>query len=198
LPLYFKFGTLSVNLQAQEKTLKKTEESNMNASEIQQAIEGVEQFLRDNSERGPQPDIPAIATIEDGLRCRIETPDGNAIYTDMPGSVGGSASASSPGWHLRAALASCDATLLAMRAARLGLKLNSIQVRVEASSDGRGMFLDEGVSPGSEEVRLYFKIGARRVSAEQFEALVHWVEQHSPVGTDILRAVDVRSEIETI
>ncbi len=169
----------------------------MSASEIQQAIEEVEQYLRDNAERGPQPDVPATAIVEDGLRCRIEAPDGSAIYTDMPTSVGGSATASSPGWHLRAALASCDATLLAMRATRLGLKLDSIQVRVEASSDGRGMFLDEGVSPGSSEMRLYFKIGASTVTRKQIEALVHWVEQHSPVGADITRGLDAPSELDT-
>ena len=169
----------------------------MNTSEIQQAIEEVEQYLSNNSDPGPRPDVPATATIEDGLKCRIEAPDGSAIYTDMPTSVGGYASASSPGWHLRAALASCDATLLAMRAARLGLQLDSIQVRVEASSDGRGMFLDEGVSPGSEEMRLYFKISASTVPRAQIEALVHWVEQHSPVGADITRALDAPSELET-
>ena len=108
----------------------------------------------------------AIATIEAGLKCRIESPDGTAIYTDMPKSVGGSATANSPGWHLRAALASCDATLLAMRAARTGLNLNSIEVRVEATSDGRGMFLDEGVLPGSPEICLLFKIAATGVSRE--------------------------------
>jgi len=169
----------------------------MHSSNIGKAVESVEQFLQTQSDPGPRADIPAIATIEDGLKCRIESPDGTAIYTDMPKSIGGSASANSPGWHLRAALASCDATLLAIRAARLDLKLNSIEVRVEATSDGRGMFLDEGVSPGSDEMRLYFKIGASTVSAEQIEALVRWVEEHSPVGTDITRAVDVRSEIET-
>jgi uncharacterized OsmC-like protein len=114
----------------------------------------------------------------------------------MPATVGGSATANSPGWHLRAALASCDATLLAMRAARLGLQLDSIEVRVEASSDGRGMFLDDGISPGSSEMCLHFKIGAGSASSEQIEDLVHWVEQHSPVGSDILQAVRLRSEIE--
>jgi len=68
-----------------------------------------------------------------------------------------------------------------MRAARLGLELDNIEVRVEASSDGRGMFLDEGIAPGSDE---------------KIKALVHWVEQHSPVGADIKRAVDVHSEID--
>ena len=170
----------------------------MHSSDIGKAVESVEQYLQTQSEPGPRADVPATATIVDGLKCRIESPDGTAIHTDMPKSIGGSASANSPGWHLRAALASCDATLLAIRAARLGLKLNSIEVRVEATSDGRGMFLDEGVLPGSSEMCLYFKIAATDVSREAIEALVHWVEQHSPVGSDVSRAVDLRSEIELI
>jgi uncharacterized OsmC-like protein len=160
------------------------------------AVAEVERYLQSQDDPGPQADVPATATIEDGLRCRIESPDGSAIYTDMPSSVGGGATANSPGWHLRAALASCDATLLAMRAARLGLLLDSIEVRVEASSDGRGMFLDDGISAGSSEMCLYFRIGAGNASAQQVEALVRWVEQHSPVGTDIMRAVNLRSELE--
>jgi uncharacterized OsmC-like protein len=170
----------------------------MHSSDIGKAVEGVEQYLQTQSEPGPRPDVPAIATIEDGLKCRIESPDGTAIYTDMPKSIGGSASANSPGWHLRAALASCDATMIALRAARLGLNLNSIEVRVEATSDGRGMFLDEGVLPGSPGMSLYFKITAPDVSQEAIEGLIHWVEQHSPVGSDVSRAVDLRSEIEIV
>jgi uncharacterized OsmC-like protein len=168
----------------------------MHSSDIGKAVANVEQYLQAQSNPGPRADVPATATIEDGLKCRIESPDGTAIYTDMPRSIGGSASANSPGWHLRAALASCDATLLAIRAARLGLNLNSIEVRVEATSDGRGMFLDGGVLPGSSKMCLYFKIAATDVSREAIEALVHWVEQHSPVGSDVSRAVDLRSEIE--
>jgi uncharacterized OsmC-like protein len=170
----------------------------MHSSDIGKAVESVEQYLQAQPDPGPRADVPAIATIEEGLKCRIEAPDGTAIYTDMPKSIGGGASANSPSWHLRAALASCDATLLAMRAARLGMKLNSIEVRVEATSDGRGMFLDDDVLPGSPEMHLYFKIAATDVSQEAVEALVHWVEQHSPVGSDVSRAVDLRSEIEIV
>ena len=168
----------------------------MSGSDIGKAVASVEAWLQSQEDPGPQADVPATATIGNGLRCRIESPDGSAIYTDMPATVGGSATANSPGWHLRAALASCDATLLAMRAARLGLELDSIEVRVEASSDGRGMFLDTGISPASSEMCLHFKIGAGNASTEQIEALVHWVEQHSPVGADVMRAVNLRSELE--
>jgi uncharacterized OsmC-like protein len=170
----------------------------MQSSDIGKAVAAVEQLLQSQPEPGPQPDLPATATIEDGLRCRIESPDGKAIYTDMPDSVGGGASANSPGWHLRAALASCDATLLAMRAARLGLKLDGIQVRVEASSDGRGMFLDEDISAGSTGMRLVFTIRAGAVSAAEIEKLVQWVEVHSPVATDITRAVELSSDLEIL
>src|SRR5210317_1600631 len=168
----------------------------MNNSDIRTALVEVETWYRDQAPPGPQADVPATALIEEGLRCRIASPDGRAIHTDMPATVGGGASANSPGWHLRAALASCDATLLAMRAARLGLQLDSIEVRVEASSDGRGMFLDEDIPAGSSEIRLYFKIGAGNASAAQIEDLVRWVERHSPVGSDVTRALELRSELE--
>ena len=90
---------------------------------------------------------------------------------------------------------------LRLQCARKLLHLFSIregQVRVEASSDGRGMFLDEGVSPGSDRMLLYFRIGAGKASTEQIESLVEWVEQHSPVAADITRAVEVYSELETV
>ena len=170
----------------------------MARGKIGNAIENLERQLQAQAEPGPRDDIPVTASIESGLRCRIESPDGYSIATDMPETVGGSATAGSPGWHLRAALASCDATLLAMRAARTGIELDRIEVRVETSSDGRGMFLDEGINPGSSEIRLLFRIAASKASREQVEALVRWVEQHSPVGNDITRAVAVSSEIELL
>lgn len=168
----------------------------MNNREIGQAVTSVEQCLASQPDPGPRADTPARATMVDGLRCRIESPDGKAIYTDMPAEVGGEGTANSPGWHLRAALASCDATLLAMRAARQGLQLDGIEVSVEASSDGRGMFLDQGVSPGSTGMHLRFKIAPGNASAAEIESLVRWVEAHSPVATDVSRAVELSSDIE--
>ena len=124
--------------------------------------------------------------------------DGKSVNTDMSESLGGSATANSPGWLSRASIASCDATLLAMRAARKGVKLDTIEVSVDAMSDGRGMFLDEGISPGSTEIPLRFSVSAKDVSMEQLQELVNWVLAHSPVGTDIARAVDVSVEIESV
>ena len=170
----------------------------MPLKDIQTAIVSVEEYYQDRIETGAKADIRATAVIEGGLRCRIQSPDGKSVHTDMPESIGGSATANSPGWLSRAAIASCDATLLAMRAAREGIQLDTIEVSVDSMSDGRGMFLDEGVSPGSAEIRIRFRVGAEDVSMEQLQELVDWVVKHSPVGTDIAQAVEVSVELDCI
>jgi len=167
----------------------------MTTQDIKKAIERVEKHVQ--SQTGPQPDICATAVVVDGLKCCIQSPDGKFVYTDMPESVGGTATSNSPGWLLRAAIASCDATLLAMRAARKGIDLDSIKVKVDAMSDGRGMFLDEGISPASSEIRVLFDIRARNASREEIQELVDWVTAHAPVGNDISQSVDMFYELRT-
>lgn len=167
----------------------------MATQDIRKAIEAVEIHLQ--SRTGPEPDTCATAVVEEGLRCRIQSPDGRSVSTDMPASLGGTATFNSPGWLMRAAIASCDATLLAMRAARKGIELDSIMVRVDAKSDGRGMLLDEGISPKSSEIRVLFDIRARNASREQIQELVNWVTAHAPVGNDISHAVEMSYELKT-
>jgi len=63
--------------------------------------------------------------------------------------MSGAASAPNPGWFLRAALAACTTTAIAMRAARLGIKLEQLELTVESESDSRGLLgLDKNVSAG--------------------------------------------------
>ena len=169
----------------------------MSLQDIQDAVVSVEEHYKNKPDAGPRADKPATAVIENGLRCRVQSPDGTSVHTDMPVAVGGTATANSPGWLSRAAIASCDATLLAIRAARQGLELETIEVNVEASSDGRGMFLDEGIPPGSTEIHIRFNIVAQHVSRAQLQELVDWVIAHSPVGTDIAQAVKVSIELES-
>ena len=85
-----------------------------------------------------------------------------------------------------------------MRAARQGIALDRVEVSVDAKSDGRGMFMDEGISPGSSEIQIHFKIGAKDVSREQLQELIDWVVQHSSVGTDAERAIDVSVDLEAL
>jgi len=167
----------------------------MSAQVIKEAMEKVEAFMQ--TQTGPEPDSRATAVMEAGLKCRVESASGKFIYTDMPDSVGGTATANSPGWLMRAAVASCDACLLTMRAARTGVVLDSVKVSVDGWSDGRGMFLDQGISPGSTELRVLFEVESASASRAQIQALVNWVIEHSPVGTDMSQAVKVAYELKT-
>jgi len=86
-------------------------------SDIRESIISVKSALASKPDAGPAPDRPAVAVIEEGLRCRIEGASGWTVVTDMPPAVGGEGAAPTPGWLIRAALASCAATTIAMRAA---------------------------------------------------------------------------------
>lgn len=167
----------------------------MTAQDIRKAIEQVEKQLQ--SQTGSKPDTSATAVMENGLRCCVQAPDGKFVHTDMPKTVGGTATSSSPGWLMRAAIASCDATLLTMRAARVGIELDSITVTVDAMSDGRGLFLDEGIAPGSSEIRVLFDVRAKNATREVIQELVDWVTAHAPVGNDVSQPVNIFYELKT-
>ena len=102
--------------------------------------------------------------MEDGLRCRATGAEGQSMVTDMPKAVGGGGSAPSPGWLSRAALATCDATRIALRAAELGLALYTLEVTTDSVDDDRGLFgIDKSVRAGSLSIRTRVTIGATGV-----------------------------------
>lgn len=105
---------------------------------IRTAIETACTHLSEHPEKAVSTDAMAIAVLEEGLRFRVEGPTG-AVTTDMATSVGGGASAPTPAWLMRAALASCDATLIAMEAARDGVELTELKVSVDSETDFRGI-----------------------------------------------------------
>ncbi len=170
----------------------------MNTDEIRASIETAVAMLAANPEKRRRNDSAATAVLERGLRCRARGPDGAEIVSDMPKSVGGEASAPRPGWYLRASLATCDATVIAMRAAQLGINLDHLEVTVESESDGRGLLgMDDSVSAGPLAMRLKVRIAAAGVEPERLREIVHWAEAHSPVGDAIRRAIEVDMQIET-
>src|SRR4051794_6599325 len=103
---------------------------------IREAIETASAQLKEHPEAAVGTDAAATAVREDGLRFRVDGPNG-AVITDMSRSVGGAGSASTPGWLMRAALASCDATTVAMEAARDNVELSELKVTVESDTDFR-------------------------------------------------------------
>ena len=58
---------------------------------------------------------------------------GETVITDMPTAMGGDGAGPNPGWLLRASMASCTATAIAMRAARLGITLSRLRSPFTAS-----------------------------------------------------------------
>ena len=91
----------------------------MEGSQISAALEKLSQTFAGCPEKARAKQASAIATLESGLKCRVAGPAGEEIKTDMPRAMGGDASDPNPGWFFRASLASCCATVIAMRAARL-------------------------------------------------------------------------------
>jgi uncharacterized OsmC-like protein len=167
-------------------------------TDIRESIISVKSALAAKSDAGPAPDRPAVAVIEDGLRCRTEGADGWTVVTDMPAPVGGEGAAPTPGWLMRAALASCAATTIAMRAAELGVTLTRLEVTAESQTDIRGILgVGDGVEPGPVSARLRVRLAAETGDERRLEELVEWADRHSPVGDGVRRAVPVDLEITT-
>lgn len=168
----------------------------MSNDSIRAAIERVAKHFTEDPQSALSRDKPARAVIESGLRCRAEGPHGAVLVTDMPKGIGGGATAPTPGWFLRAALANCDATVIAMRAAQVGIVLRHLEVEVESDSDDRGVVgAGTGIAPGPLAVRVTVRIAADGASPAQLHELVRWAEQHSPVGDALRRAIPVVTEV---
>jgi uncharacterized OsmC-like protein len=164
---------------------------------IRSAIETASGYLGENPDAAVGTDAAATAIREEGLRFRVEGPTG-AVTSDMSESVGGGASAPTPGWLLRAALASCDATLVAMEAARDGIELTDLTVSVESESDFRGVLgVDGSAHPGPLAIRVRIELAARDATEDQLRQVVQRAEAHSPVRDAVVREVSTSTEIVT-
>jgi len=155
---------------------------------IAEAVRQAQAYLREHPDEARYPDSEAIATIADGLRCMVSGPNGASIETDMPTSVGGSALAAPPGWYMRAAAASCVATLMAMRAAELGMALSDVSVTVGSDSDDRGILaVDESIPSGPFSMSV--TVSAEAVDQAALREIADWAIAHCPVTDAIRRAV---------
>jgi uncharacterized OsmC-like protein len=153
---------------------------------IKQAIDQLSSAIAADPAKARGKNLPATARLVDGLKCELRGPYNEQLFTDMPPAMGGGAAGPNPGWLLRGALASCTATVIAMRAAKLGMTLGSLEVTVETDSDLRGLLgLDENVSAGHAAMRMKVKISAPGQSPEALRELVEWAEAHSPVSCTV-------------
>ena len=169
----------------------------MPGDHIRESIETAKKYLAEHPDKARYTDRPATAVIEDGLRCRVQGTEDAFILTDMPAAVGGGDSAPTPAWLARAAQASCDATVIAMRAEELGIRLQRVEVIVDSESDDRGLLgLDDAVPAGPLSSRIRVRIAAEGTDPELLRELVEWADRHSPVSDAIRRAVPTTVEFE--
>lgn len=156
----------------------------MSATSIREAVEKVSHVLATQPDKARSRNQPATASLSDGLKCLVTGPNGEEVRTDMPRGIGGEASAPNPGWLLRAALASCNATCIALRAAKLGVELSRLEVTVSSDSDQRGMLgVADNVDAGLQNLQVDVLIAAPGRSPEELQEMARWACSHSPVGS---------------
>lgn len=154
---------------------------------IRAKLDAAAAYLTEHPDEARYTDSVATAGVVEGLRVRVDGPGGAVVETDMPESVGGTNVAQSPGWLFRASLASCVATLIAMRAAQQEVDASGVVVEVDSESDDRGILgLDEAVPAGPLSISV-------RVSGagDDVRPIVEWAFAHCPVQDAAARAVPI-------
>lgn len=172
----------------------------MRASEtsaIAAAVASVREHFKQHPEEAVGPDPAARARLIDGLRVNVEGPKGWSVETDMSTALGGGGSAPSPGWLLRAAVASCDAVLIAIQAAEEGVRLTHLETEVTSESDDRGLVGGADVPAGPLRVKLQVRLAAEgQVTEGDLEGLVARALRRSPVSEALGRVVPVEVGVE--
>jgi len=169
----------------------------MGSTQIATAVAGARQYLAAHPDEARYRDSAATAVVEDGLRVRVEGPDGAAVTTDMVSAVGGGGSAPSPAWLFRAGYASCVATLITLAAAVEGVELTDLEVAVDSESDDRGILgIDPSVPAGPLSLRVAVRIASPAADPDRLRAIVEWGRAHCPVDDLARRAVPVELVVQ--
>ena len=170
----------------------------MTAERIRSAVEAATSHYAANPADARATDSAATASLVDGLVVDVVSARGERLRTDMVAGVGGTESAPSPGWLLRAAEASCVATMIALRAAVLGITLDILEVTVDSESDDRGMLgMDDGVPAGPLSGRVAVHITAADAEPSTLDEIARWGVEHCPVCNALERPVPITIEVAT-
>jgi uncharacterized OsmC-like protein len=168
----------------------------MSVQDLRASIERAERVFAAKPEAAVKQNPYATARIVDGVRCEINGPDGECVASDMPQAMGGAGNAPVPGWYLRAAMAACNATAIKMRAARMGIELQRLEVSVHSRSDTRGLLGMDDISAALSDLRMTVTIASREASPEQLRELARWGDDHSPVGSTLRAGPDYEVVVE--
>jgi uncharacterized OsmC-like protein len=166
---------------------------------IADSVAAASAYLTAHPDEARYRDSPARAHLAGGLVVNVTGPGSETLTTDMPTGIGGTATAASPGWLLRAAAASCVASLIAIRAAASGIAFLSVDVEVDSESDDRGILgLNAEIPAGALSTRVTVEVDAMGSSREAVAELVAWAVEHCPVTNTIARAVPISIEVRPV
>jgi uncharacterized OsmC-like protein len=162
------------------------------------ALERARRLFLERPSAARKPNATAKAVWQEGLQFVTTGPAGENVRTDMPEPLGGTGAGTNPGWLLRAAMASCTATGLAMRAAMRGIELTSLEVSVDSELDARGMVGIDGVPLTLANLRMTIKLGADNVPESQLRELAEWAAMESTVNKTLRDGPPVAIDISVV
>jgi uncharacterized OsmC-like protein len=137
-----------------------------------------------------------VNTLVPGTATQVEVVVRDHGFTvDEPTALGGGDTAANPVEFALAALGSCQVITYQFWAAKLGIELDSVSVRVEGDLDLHGFFgFDESTRPGFTAVRVHVSL-AGPASAQRYAELKDQVDQHCPVLDVFANPVPVTTEL---
>jgi len=173
----------------------------MATSSLASALQRVRSVFERHPAAALHADAPARARWDGGLRVVTHHATGATVATDMPKELGGLEGAITPGWLLRAALASCLATRIAWEAADRQIAIASLEVTATSESDARGIFgmtdgAGERITPAPRAVALRVRLSAPNVPAESLRAMIEESGRCSPVQVAVEQSVPIHLQIE--
>ena len=173
----------------------------MTVETIAAAMDRVTAALTRKPHAGLKDDLPATVRWAGGLRTVARTEAGAEVATDMPAAIGGDDTGPTPGWLLRAGVAACAVTRIAMEAAARGISLATLEAHVTSRSDLRGLLRvpapdGSAVPAGPLAMDLHVRIGAPGVDADTLRALVAATPGCSPLTCAVEQPLAVGLHVE--
>ena len=173
----------------------------MDLGGVADALRRTAGLLRRRPSAGLHDDAPATARWHGGTRIGTRHASGHEAWTDMPPGLGGSNDGPTPGWLLRAGVASCTATVIAITAALEGITLEALEVEVHSRSDTRGVLGLRGedgeeVAAGPRDFRMHVRISAHGTADATLRALVATACRRCPMAGAIQSALPLPVSVE--
>lgn len=139
----------------------------------------------------------AATTLVRGTATEVSVVAGAHEFTiDEPEVLGGADRGANPVEHLLASLGACQVITFQFWAAKLGIDVEAIEVRLSGELDVRGFFgLDDSVRPGFRSITADVVVSGPETD-ERYAELARQVEAHCPVLDVLTASVPVTTTVQ--